>query len=272
MPEQAALTRNLTDMHTPADWPVNETIEKLLQHRTIRAFADEPVEASTIAMLAEVCNRTATSTGMQQASWIRVTDKSLAREIAAVCKQDYVAEAAELWIFAADCYRNSRLADSHDSDGMGANDMNRLTQAWTDAVLCAQNLTTAVESLGYGAVYLGSILNDPAKIIDLLQLPKLTFPVLGVAFGRAAQSPQFKPRMPVDLRTFENRYEAPADYAAAFADYDQVMTQYYDLRNSNRRLDSFSSQVCQRLADKSPRRARILQDIAAQGFDLKAEG
>ena len=46
--------------------------------------------------------------------------------------------------------------------------------------MAAQNMITAAESMGLGVVPLGSIKNEPQKIIEVLNLPKMTFPVLGL--------------------------------------------------------------------------------------------
>ncbi len=261
----------LNKLDIPESWPLNETTSCQLHHRTIRAFTDDKVDDDTLAMLSELVNRTASSTGMQQASWIRITDPEIRQGIAAVCKQEYVATAPELWIFIVDCYRNMRLAEAHGFDTSKAGSMDRFVQGFTDASLMAQNLNSAVASLGLGAVFLGSILNDPPEIIRLLNLPQLTFPVIGVAFGKPAQSPQYKPRMPVALRQFENQYTPEDDYAEAFREYDEVMTWYYDLRDENKRLDSFSQQVKQKLSQVNPIRQRINVYMEEQGFDLRTE-
>lgn len=240
-----------------------------LGHRTIREFTHEEVDEQTIDLLGDLCNRTASSTGIQQAGWIRITDPELKGQIAEVCKQEYVARAPELWIFIVDCYRNKRLVEAHGGDASAAGDMNHFTQGFTDAVLMAQSLTTGVEQLGMGAVFLGSILNNPRVICDLLALPELTFPVLGVGFGYPNQEPLVKPRMPKELRSYENSYKPSANYAEDFADYDEQMLQYYDLRDLNHKTETFSSQVQKRVETVDARRAGILQDIAAQGFLLQ---
>lgn len=71
----------------------------------------------------------------------------------------------------------------------------------------AQNVVTAAESLGLGTVYLGSILNDSERICEILNLPELTFPVIGLGIGYPNQKPQLKPRMDMRLRVFENSYK-----------------------------------------------------------------
>ena len=53
---------------------INETIKHQLAHRTIREFKDEEIPEEIFQTLIEVARRTATSTGMQASSIIRVTD------------------------------------------------------------------------------------------------------------------------------------------------------------------------------------------------------
>ena len=79
-------------------------------------------------------------------------------------------------------------------------------QAAEDAILALQNALTAIESMGLGGVVLGSIKNDPEKLIQVLDLPKMTFPILGLQVGIPDQEPQLKPRLPLDQITFDNNY------------------------------------------------------------------
>jgi nitroreductase len=248
---------------------MNPTIEHQLAHRSVREFTDRPVPDDVLEVLTEVINRTATSTGLQSYCVIRVTDAEQRRRVAEVCAQEYAARATELFIFAADAYRNARIARAHGYDGDALADMDRFFQGFTDATLAAQNLTNAVESFGMGAVYFGSILNDPRAIIDILGLPEHTFPVLGVGFGYPNQEPQLKPRMPMKLKLFENRYGLPNDFVKTVAEYDREMEHYYDTRENGRRSDTFSKQVVKRLEATIDKRAEILNAVREQGFDLK---
>lgn len=79
-------------------------------------------------------------------------------------------------------------------------------QAAEDAILALQNALTAIESMGLGGVVLGSIKNDPEKLIQVLDLPKMTFPILGLQVGIPDQEPQLKPRLPLNQITFDNNY------------------------------------------------------------------
>ncbi len=50
-------------------------------------------------------------------------------------------------------------------------------------------METAAYSLGLGCVILGSLLNDVPALIDLLNLPEYTYPVLGLAIGKRIRIP-----------------------------------------------------------------------------------
>lgn len=250
---------------------MNQTVASQLEHRTIREFTDEPVSQELFDQIMAVASQTASSTGMQACSIIRVTDPKIKTQLAQVCGQDYVGRAKELLIFVVDQRRNAEILKEKGQVGANAADMDKFFQGFTDACLMAQNVTTALEALGLGAVYLGSILNDVPKTVEILNLPQYTFPVLGVGFGHPNQEPQLKPRMPMDLRVFENTYEVfDGQYLEKLKDYDDEMTTYYDLRTSNQRSDSFTRQVSSKFADGGiTLRKKMMKHIMAQGFDLK---
>lgn len=249
---------------------MNYTIKTQINHRTIREFKNEDIPENIFEQLIEVGRRTASSTGMQYASIIRVKDKSIREEIAKVCNQEYVARAPELLIFVADCYRNSQISKEKNYISENSNDMDKFFQAFTDSCITAQNIVNAAESLGLGTVYLGSILNDSEKICEILKLPQLTFPVVGLGIGYPSQNPQLKPRMDMKMRLYEDSYSSINNYVEQLKDYDEEMKTYYDLRDANNRVDSFTDQVVTRMKNPNKKRQGIVNVIAKQGFDLKA--
>jgi nitroreductase len=247
---------------------VNETIRKQLDHRTIREFTEDPIPKEIVDQLFQVARRTASSTGMQASSIIRVNDPEKKKAIAKVCRQEYVARAPELWIFIVDLYRNSRIAKEKNCFAESIRDMDRFFSGFTDACIMTQNVVNAAESMDLGTNYLGSILNDPMEICKILNLPKLTFPVVGLGIGYPNQKPQIKPKMDMKFRVFEDEYKPLKNYLEAFKDYDQEMHTYYDLRDANRRVDCFTDQVVKGLVNVIPKRQEILNFVIEQGFDL----
>lgn len=246
----------------------NETIARQLEHRTIRQFKDEALPEELLKKLLAVAQRTASSTGLQACSIIRVTDREKRAAIAEVCKQAYVKDCPEFWVLIVDQYRNYKICEEKAVDPSGAASMDSFFQGFSDAILCAQNVSNSVESLGLGAVFFGSILNDPLQIIRILDLPLYTFPALGLGMGIPNQSPQLKPRMPMELRVYENGYRRYEGYLDELRDYDVEMRTYYDLREANRRVDSFTDQVVTRSITNHPGRRQILRAVREQGFDL----
>lgn len=244
----------------------NKIIQSQLTHRTIREFTEHPVSDEIYQLLIAVAQRTATSLGLQTSSIIRVTDHQIKQELAEVCNQEYVARVPELFIFIVDLYRNSQIAKEKNCDPEEFSGIDFFFAAFTDACITAQNVVNAAEALGLGTVYLGSILNDPERTCKILNLPKLTFPVVGLGIGYPNQEPQLKPRMDMEFRVFENSYQTLDNYSEALKDYDQEMTTYYDLRNANRRVDCFTDQVITRLKNSQPKRQAILEIIAKMGF------
>lgn len=250
---------------------MNTTIEHQLNHRAIREFTNEAVRPEVLEQLKQVVNRTATSVGVQSFSVIRVTDPAIRSAIAQVGKQAYIERIPEFWVFIVDCYRNAMIAREQGKQFETEGDMDRFFQGWSDASLAAQNLLNAVESLGMGGNFYGCILNDADAIIDILKLPELTMPVMGVGFGFANQSPMLKPRMDMDLKMFDNSYNILPSYLEALKDYDEEMKTYYDLRQADKPLDRFTQQIVDKLANPIPKRAQLLQTMKRQGFNLGLE-
>lgn len=247
---------------------LNKTIETQKNHRTIREFKDQPVPAGIMDELLEVVGRTATSNGMQTYSVIRITDKAVKEKISKISNQEYVARAPELFIFIVDQYRNSQIAIEKGFDFKDTNDMDKFFQGFTDAALASQNMVVAAESLGLGTIYLGSVLNDVPALCELLDLPELTFPAFGLGIGYPNQEPQLKPRMEMTLKVFENKYNKLSNYLEELEDYDSKMQTYYDLRDANNRVDSFTDQVATKTKMTLEKRKEIVNFIVDQGFDL----
>lgn len=243
-------------------------IETALKHRTIREYEDRRVPEETLNTLIEVARQTATSSGMQLSSLIIVDDPEKRHQIVEVAKQDYIARAPHLWIFIVDCARAHQLISENGADAGGMTTMDVFFQGFTDAILQAQNVNSAAESLGLGTCFLGSPLNDPFRLAEILELPPLTFPALGLMFGYPAQEPQLKPRMSMKLRTFTDRYQRIESQRDAIASYDAQMLKYYDTRDTNQKSSTFTEQLTKRAAVVLPKRRKFLEAMRQQGFNL----
>ncbi len=248
-----------------------------MMHRTIRRFTDQPLSASQIHDLIEAAQHTATSHYLQSFSLIHVTDRELRDQIATISKQAYVDAKGELFIFVADQYRAAHLPQAADFAAVGAEAVtqalgstDKFLQAASDGLLATQNLVTTAEAAGLGTVILGSILNDPLRLIALLHLPPLTFPLCGVIVGYPDQAPQLKPRLPQALMAFENGYALPAAWQTSLAVYDKQVERYYATRATNRRVESFRHLLANGAKATPAKRSELYRALRSQGFLTEA--
>lgn len=247
----------------------NPTIDTQLNHRSIRAFKDQKLSPEELETLEEVASHTSTSNFLQQFSILHITDEKTRAAIREISNQQYVGGNGDLFIFVVDLFRNQQIRHQAGKDDGRLHTTDLFNQAADDATLACQNMLVAAESMGLGGVILGSIKNDPAKLIEVLGLPKMTMPYLGLQVGRPDQDPQLKPRLPLTLVAFEDHYPK-AFPLEDFADYDQKVTQYYDLRDANKRIDSFTNQINgDKINDRPTKRDQLLQVLHQQGLCLK---
>jgi hypothetical protein len=72
--------------------------------------------------------------------------------------------------------------------------------------------------------------------------------------------------MDMNLRVFENTYKIFDNYLEEIKEYDEEMQTYYDLRDSNKRVDSFSQQVVSKVENVIPKRQAMFDIVRKQGF------
>lgn len=207
-------------------------------------------------------------------SAIRITNLAAKKRLAEIGGQPYIATAPLLYVFVLDEHRNAAIAASKGvetaSDKFTLNGSYRYTQAQNDAVLALHAMETAAYSLGLGCVILGSLLNDVPVLIDLLNLPEYTYPVLGLAIGKPDQDPALKPRMPRSMQFFENEYPSNNETLLAdLQDFDEEVHRYYDLRNTERPVDPFSDQIASNAIDSGVTSRAVAPNAKRQGFRLE---
>lgn len=252
----------------------NQTIQTLLNRRSIRAFKNEPISEDIVKTLEAAAQRAACSQFLNDWSAIKITSKDLKQKLSKLGNQTYIATAPLLYVFIIDQSRNAAIArkngiDTESSD-FTLKTGYRFSQSQNDAVLALHAMETAAESLGLGCVILGSILNNIPDLIELLKLPKYTYPVLGIAIGKPDQSPELKPRTDSSMQFFENEYPSSDDVLIEkLADFDERVHKYYDLRNADRPVDAFSAQIAKLAVDSGAKSHSCESQLNAQGFTFK---
>ncbi|MCP1771354.1 hypothetical protein J2T38_000146 [Neisseria perflava] len=165
-----------------------------------------------------------------------------------------------------DTARNAEIARMQGAEPVHQGSADRFLAGVYDATAACQNIVIAAESLGLGAVYLGSILNDVQKVMDLLGLPPLTFPVFALAVGYPDQTPQQKPRLSAQIVHMENRYVPVGERQDALAAYDKALADYYGQRASGSRAETFSHMAAAYTYTQQAKRTVLGKVIRKQGF------
>jgi nitroreductase len=194
-----------------------QTLDTLLQHKTIRNYKSDPIDENTLATILEAGFRSSTTGNMQVYSIIVSKDPEKRKEL---CKlhfgQKMVEQAPVLLTFCADFNRFNKWCLQRGAEPGYDNFLSFFT-ASIDALLVAQNVAVAAESFGLGICYLGTTTYQAEKIINLLQLPSGVVPVTTLVVGYPAENPEQVDRLPAKGVV---HYETYKDYSPS--DIDEI--------------------------------------------------
>jgi nitroreductase len=180
-------------------------------HRTIRNYKPQPLAAGDLERLIEAGRRAPSGAAGQIFSVIRVVEADRRERLAALCgNQQHIRAAAEFFVFCVDVYRMQRLLERQ-GDSYGTGPRVAVQYGTMDALLVAANMATAAEALGYGACFIGAVLNYLDALARELELPQGVIPVVGLTVGVPAEgrAPPTKPRLPRQLVFHDNTYREP---------------------------------------------------------------
>jgi len=206
---------------------MNDTLKLIQSHRSSRSYTDQAVSD---AMLDEIINaawRGPTSMNAQEISLVVVRDAAKRARIAEIAGgQPWIAQAPVFITLVIDFHKTGLGVEKAGQKQIIQESMEGFGVAAVDAGITLANLMTAARSQGLGIVPIGGIRRNPQAMIDLLELPPLTFPMVGLCIGHIAVEAPQKPRM--DIRTFrhDEHYDA-SRYAAAIDAYDETIMEYW---------------------------------------------
>lgn len=243
--------------------------QALLERTSVRRYEREPIPQETMDLIYAAVRNTPTSYNGQQFSVIDISDQALKEELYALTNQKQLKTCNRLLIFCSDYNKISMLAERKDVDMPAFTDtMDAVTIGIIDASLAMMSAVVAAEAAGLGSNCVGYLRTvDPAKVAELLHLPKGVFVVCGLALGIPREHPDLKPKQPASLVFHPNHYrddrEAMTDELAA---YDTEVQQY----NRTRAGGTSDNDWCAHIIDyyRHAMNYRILDYLRAQGYDI----
>jgi len=169
-----------------------------------------------------------------------------------------------------------------------SHDLTMLLFGVQDAILMAENMVMAAESLGMGSCFLGGAPFRADRIVDEYSLPKRVFPVVQLTMGYPAENPPPRPRYPLAFHLFEGSYpkftDEQVDAAMRQMDEGYLAEDYYRALKARIKLEdgreeiftydtySWTEHMCRKwgqwLDDAEP----LLEQLERCGFDLRRMG
>lgn len=249
---------------------MNETIETMFAHRSIRAFKDKPLSEEQIHTLVKAAQSASTSSYIQAYSIIGVKDKEKKKQLAELAGgQSYVEKNGHFFVFCADFNRHQATSEMHGTDVTETvQSTEKFMVGLIDAALAAQNASIAAESMGLGICYIGGIRNDLEKVNDLLNLPQYVVPLFGLCVGYPDQEPDVKPRLPLENIYHVDEYEQNEEvFKEELMKYDNVISTYYNERTAGQRTGGWTTMMAHKLS--TPVRTYMKKFLENKGFPLK---
>lgn len=189
---------------------MNNTINELFERKSIRAYENREISDEDKKTIIDASVNAPSAGNMQLYSIIDVTDQEIKDKLAILCdNQPFIATGKMVLIFCADyqkwidAFNDLKLDPRHPGNG-------DFLLSVVDATVAAQNSVTAAWSLGIGSCYIGDIMENYEKIVDLLKLPQYVFPAAMVVYGYTDKDhqPKVKPRRVANKYVvFENEYK-----------------------------------------------------------------
>jgi nitroreductase len=196
---------------------INSTLKTMLQHRSIRKFTHDEMDAQTLDLILKAACNGSTMGNMQLHSIIVTKDKEKMKEMAPLhFNQPMATQAPVILTFIADFNRFNKYCEYRDADTNAYSNLQSYHWAVIDAIIAAQNACVAAESLGLGICWLGTITYNADKFIEALKLPKHTVPVACIAFGYPDENPELTDKLPIEAlihyETYNNYNKESIDW------------------------------------------------------------
>jgi len=244
-------------------------LEQLFKHRTIRKYKSSPVKEEVIHKILEAGCRASTTGNMQLYSII-VTRDEKAKVALAHChfNQPMVINAPLVLTFCADFNRFNKWCKLSNAEPGYDNFLSFVTAA-IDALLVAQNVTIAAESMGLGVCYLGTTTYLAGKIIDVLKLPKGVVPVTTLTIGWPDEHPEQVDRLPMKAIVHDETYHDYTDneIVACYKEKEgRIDSEKFVTENNKETLAQVFTDVRYKKSDNVIFSNMLLEVLKKQGF------
>ena len=216
--------------------------EIMKNNKSKRKYKDEDVDEKDLDKILEAARLAPSSINGQQWSVIVVKDKNTKKEFANLTGgQKWVEDAPVFLVFVADYYRTAIALEKENKEFKNIESIEATMVSAVDVGLAFSNAMNMAEAMGYGIVPIGAVRRDPIKVIELLDLPKYVYPVLGMCIGVPDEDPMKKPRFPKSAMVHKEKYNR--DLEGLVDEYDEIIKGYMKERTEGQDIRNWSQGV-----------------------------
>ena len=245
---------------------MNEVLQTLLSHRSIRAYQNKPVEADRLEQIVKAVQAAPNWVNLQHTSMIVVRDQERREKFAELCgNQRHIAQAPVFLVFCADFYRTWLACKGRDQEfDSVVSQIDNLIVGANEVGIALGTAVAAAESFGLGTVPIGDIRLHALAVIRELELPRYVVPMLGLCVGYPAEDPGQKPRLPKEAVCFEEKYHS--DLSGLLKQYDGQYAAYLRERPRNSRIGDWTEMAADFYRAPYCHYPEVPEMLAQQGF------
>jgi FMN reductase [NAD(P)H] len=240
---------------------------QILDSRTsVRQFTGEEVKKDDVQKIVTLAQKSATSINGQQISLIVTYDKDKIEKIGDIAWGQPQVKTADVFItLVADFNRTNEAMKLQGKEQKVTDSIEALLVAGVDAGIMAQSIQLLSNEFGYGSTMIGGIRANPEQLISLLELPKNTFPILGITLGVTNEEVNLTPRPRVNVDSFamDEKYDIQKVKEGVVA-YDQKLASWWKNEHNLSDKDSYAASIASFYdKDYAP---KVFDSLQSQGF------
>lgn len=170
----------------------NPIIDSMLNRKSIRKYSDRvPTEEEIISIV---------KAGQQAPFAAQLCSVMMSRK-----KGQIPFKAPLFFTICIDAHKLEKVM-ARRNWSMVANNLFMFFFGLQDAILVAENMVNAAESLRMGSCFIGMSPNRIRATVDNYKLPKRILPVVQLTVGFPDEDPPVRPRYPIEFFLFEDKY------------------------------------------------------------------
>lgn len=203
------------------------TLDTLLAHRSYRDYTGQPLSDEQLDAIVACAHRAPTSQNAQHISLVVVRDPERKAAIAELAGgQPWIAKAPVFLCVVIDFAKTGAALAHAGAEQVVHESLEGFAVGCVDAGIALATAMTAARAQGLGAVAIGGIRRNPDKMIEILGLPRLTYPIVGCSIGHFASEPPQKPRLPLATFRHDEAWQGVPD-AATITAYDGELKAFW---------------------------------------------